>query len=125
MGFDEKADSMKDKVTGKIKEGLGKVSGDSQTEAEARTTAQGKVKEGAEKLKTLPVMSPVSGAPKDTKRLTPYISFKNRNGSAPAQTWVLLSTSARLGSHLPVCETYRAPWLISKNSPLERPIRPP
>ena len=52
MGFDEKADSMKDKVTGKIKEGLGKVSGDSQTEAEGKgQQAQGKVKEGAEKAK--------------------------------------------------------------------------
>ncbi|GAA4114854.1 CsbD family protein [Enteractinococcus coprophilus] len=47
MGFDEKADAMKDKVTGKVKEGAGKVTGDAKTEGEGKSQQlQGKVKEG-------------------------------------------------------------------------------
>ena len=52
MGFKEKADAMKDKVTGKIKEGTGKATGDERTEAEGKgQQLQGKVKEGVEDAK--------------------------------------------------------------------------
>ncbi|OAV62653.1 CsbD family protein [Enteractinococcus helveticum] len=52
MGFNEKADAMKDKVVGKVKEGAGKVTGDPDTEAEGKgQQVQGKVKEGIEKAK--------------------------------------------------------------------------
>ena len=52
MGFDEKADAKKDQVTGKIKEGTGKVTGDERTEAEGKSQSlQGKVKEGVEDAK--------------------------------------------------------------------------
>ena len=47
MGFDEKADAMKDKVSGKVKEGAGKATGDSRTEAEGKgENLKGKAKEG-------------------------------------------------------------------------------
>lgn len=52
MGFDEKADAMKDKVAGKVKEGTGKLTGNKETEAEGKgQQVQGKVKEGVEKAK--------------------------------------------------------------------------
>ena len=52
MGFDEKADAMKDKVSGKIKEGAGKATGDARTEAEGKgEAAQGKIKEGVNDAK--------------------------------------------------------------------------
>ncbi len=47
MGFNEKADAMKDKVSGKFKEGAGKLTGDAQTEGEGKSEqVQGKFKEG-------------------------------------------------------------------------------
>ena len=52
MGFDEKADAMKDKVTGKVKEGAGKLTGDAKTEGEGKSEQlQGKVKEGVNDAK--------------------------------------------------------------------------
>lgn len=52
MANEEKADAAKDKVAGKAKETTGKVTGDSQTEAEGQgQQLQGKVKETAEDLK--------------------------------------------------------------------------
>lgn len=52
MGFDEKADAMKDKVSGKVKEGAGKATGDAETEAEGKgQNLQGKVKEGVNDAK--------------------------------------------------------------------------
>ncbi|HEY4536508.1 MAG TPA: CsbD family protein [Enteractinococcus sp.] len=52
MGFNEKADAMKDKVSGKVKESAGKVTGDAQTEGEGKSEqVQGKVKEGVNDAK--------------------------------------------------------------------------
>lgn len=52
MGFDEKAEAAKDKVAGKAKEGAGKVTGDSRTEAEGKgQNLQGKLKDGVEQAK--------------------------------------------------------------------------
>ncbi len=52
MGAEDKADAMKDKVTGKIKEGAGKLTGDKEKEAEGQSqNLQGKVKEGVEDTK--------------------------------------------------------------------------
>lgn len=52
MGFDEKAEAAKDKVAGKAKEGAGKVTGDSRTEAEGKSqNLQGKLKDGVEQAK--------------------------------------------------------------------------
>lgn len=52
MGNEEKADAAKDKVAGKAKEGVGKVTGDSETEAEGKgQDLQGKVKDTAEQVK--------------------------------------------------------------------------
>lgn len=46
MAVNDKADAMKDKVSGKVKEGVGKVTGDSQTEAEGKgQSLKGKAKE--------------------------------------------------------------------------------
>ena len=52
MGFDEKADAMKDKVSGKVKEGTGKLTDNPDLEAEGKgQQVEGKVKEGVEKAK--------------------------------------------------------------------------
>jgi len=52
MGFNEKADSMKDKVSGKIKEGAGKVTGDAKTEGEGKSEQlKGKAKESVNDAK--------------------------------------------------------------------------
>lgn len=52
MGFNEKADAMKDKVSGKVKESAGKVTGDAQTEGEGKSEqVQGKVKESVNDAK--------------------------------------------------------------------------
>lgn len=52
MGNENKADAAKDKVAGKAKEGAGKVTGDSKTEAEGKgQDLQGKVKDTTEQVK--------------------------------------------------------------------------
>ena len=52
MAANDKADAQKDKITGKVKEGAGKLTGDERTEAEGKSqNAQGKFKEALEDLK--------------------------------------------------------------------------
>lgn len=52
MAANDKADAQKDKITGKVKEGAGKLTGDERTEAEGKSqNAQGKFKEGVEDFK--------------------------------------------------------------------------
>lgn len=52
MAANDKADAQKDKVTGKVKEGAGKVTGDEKTQAEGKSQQlKGKVKEGVEDVK--------------------------------------------------------------------------
>lgn len=52
MGSEDKADANQDKLAGKFKEGVGKVTGDSETEAEGKgQNLQGKIKDTAESAK--------------------------------------------------------------------------
>lgn len=52
MGFEDKADATKDKLSGSTKEGAGKLTGDSQTEAEGKgQNLQGKLKDAKESVK--------------------------------------------------------------------------
>ncbi|WP_022873043.1 CsbD family protein [Nesterenkonia alba] len=52
MGLEDKADAQKDKLAGATKEGAGKLTGDSQTEAEGKgQNLQGKLKDAAESVK--------------------------------------------------------------------------
>lgn len=48
MGSEDKSDADQDKLAGKFKEGVGKVTGDSETEAEGKgQNLQGKIKDAA------------------------------------------------------------------------------
>lgn len=52
MGSEENADANQDKFAGKFKEGFGKVTGDSETEAEGKgQNLRGKMKDTAESAK--------------------------------------------------------------------------
>lgn len=52
MGSNDKADAQKDQLTGKVKEGFGKLTGDEKTKAEGKgQNMQGKAREGVQDAK--------------------------------------------------------------------------